>query len=73
MDIFLHLSVARSAQQLAAMLSAGLAVLGSTLLEDRAIRWTMALGVPMALLTFAAVATFLVLVAFRRDLFLEST
>ena len=32
----------------------------------------VALGAPTVLLTFATVGTFLVLTAFRRDLFLES-
>jgi len=65
--ISLHLAVARSAQQIAAMLSVVLAMLGSALLGDRAITWTTALAVPAVLVALATLATLLVMSTFRRD------
>ena len=65
--ISLRLSVARSAQQLAAMLAVGLAVLGSSLLDHGVIRWTTALGVPAILLGLAGLAMLVVLSTLRRE------
>lgn len=65
--ISLHLSVARSAQQVVSMLSVVLAMAGSALLDDRAIHWTTALGVQAALFGLAALAMVLLTGTLRRD------
>jgi ABC-type transport system involved in multi-copper enzyme maturation permease subunit len=65
--ISLHLTVARSAQQVASMLSVALAIGGSALFGDQVIGWTTALMVQAALFGAAAVAALLIMSTFRRE------